>query len=102
MQSRTDEAILWCEKARQHNPEQPVYRALLAAATPQGRDGTCRPQKLAEARSSPPMTLLEHRPFDGPNYIGVPENPRPIRKNIFCFALRRGLDAGRVRPSHML
>lgn len=54
LQSRTDEAITWLEKARNHTPEHPTIRADLAAAYALGGETERAAAELAEAcRLSP-------------------------------------------------
>jgi adenylate cyclase len=50
LRSRTDEAILWLEKARSAMPGQPLYRALLASTYALKGDGERAAAELAEAR----------------------------------------------------
>ena len=63
LQSRTDEAIVWLEKARSANPTRPFIHADLAAAYGLKGDGKRAAVELAEARrlSVDPNTLFEHR-----------------------------------------
>jgi tetratricopeptide (TPR) repeat protein len=89
LQSRTDEAILWCEKARSTNPEQPVYRAHLAAAYALKGETERAAAELAEAqqlttddRYSSIARLMASQ------YIGVPKI-RDQFENTFLLALRR-------------
>jgi adenylate cyclase len=50
LQSRTDEAIIWLEKARHATPEHPGIRALLASAYALKDETECAVAELAEAR----------------------------------------------------
>jgi adenylate cyclase len=50
LQSRTDEAITWFEKARNNTPEHPTIRADLAAAYALGGEAERAAAELAEAR----------------------------------------------------
>jgi Flp pilus assembly protein TadD len=50
LQSRTDEAIMWLEKARNHTPAQSTYRSLLAAAYALNGEIERAATELAEAR----------------------------------------------------
>jgi TolB-like protein/Flp pilus assembly protein TadD len=51
LQSRTDEAIVWLEKARNAGPGHPMYRALLASAYALNGDTQLAAAELAEARN---------------------------------------------------
>jgi TolB-like protein/Flp pilus assembly protein TadD len=89
LQSRTDEAILWCEKARSANPEQPVYRAHLASAYALKGETERAAAELAEAqqltadnRYSSIARLMASQ------YIGVPKI-RDLFENTFLLGLRR-------------
>jgi TolB-like protein len=50
LESRTDEAIIWCEKARRATPAHPQFRAFLAAALALTGDTERAAAELAEAR----------------------------------------------------
>jgi TolB-like protein len=50
LQSRTDEAILWCEKARNATPAAAIFRSFLAAAYALKDDTDRAAAELAEAR----------------------------------------------------
>jgi len=50
LQSRIDQAILWCEKARSANPAHPLYRAHLASAYALKGETERAAAELAEAR----------------------------------------------------
>ena len=50
LQSRTDEAIVWCEKARNATPAHPLFRALLASAYALNGEIERAAAELAEAR----------------------------------------------------
>jgi TolB-like protein len=51
LQSRTDEAILWCERARNATPAHPQFRSFLAAAHALKGDDERAAAELTEARS---------------------------------------------------
>ena len=91
-QSRTDEAIVWCEKARNATPAHPLFRTLLASAY--ALKGEIKPAdaELAEARRlvgddryssiarlravvswGAPKVLVESTYFAGLRKAGVPE-----------------------------
>ena len=50
LQSRTDEAIVWLEKARSANPEHPIVHAFLASAYALKGETERAAAELAEAR----------------------------------------------------
>jgi len=50
LQSRTDEAIIWCEKARSATPAHPQFRIFLASAYALSGDSERAAAELAEAR----------------------------------------------------
>src|SRR6266849_9252938 len=50
LQSRTDEAIVWCEKARNANPAAAIFRSFLASAYAIGGEIERAAAELAEAR----------------------------------------------------
>jgi adenylate cyclase len=54
LQSRTDQAIIWLDKARNHTPEHPTIRADLAAAYALNGETERAAAELAEARSMSP------------------------------------------------
>ena len=51
LQSRLDEAIVWCERARNATPAHPQFRTFLAAANALKGDDDRATAELAEARS---------------------------------------------------
>ena len=92
LQSRTEEAIAWCEKARNATPAHPLFRTLLASAY--ALDGEIEPAaaELAEARRlvgddryssiarlravvswGAPKDLVETTYFAGLRKLGMPE-----------------------------
>jgi hypothetical protein len=50
LQSRTDEAIVWCEKARNATPAHPIFRTLLASGYALKGDIERALAELTEAR----------------------------------------------------
>jgi tetratricopeptide (TPR) repeat protein len=92
LQSRPDEAIVWCEKARNAAPAAPIFRTLLASAYAlKGETGRARAE-LAEARRlvgddryssiahlrsvvswGAPQILVETTYFAGLRRAGIPE-----------------------------
>ena len=83
LQSRTDEAIFWLEKARAATPEPPQPHACLAAAYALKGETERATAELAEARRlSGEGSLFEHRSNEGPNYAGAGD-PRLARGHLF-------------------
>ena len=50
LQSRTDEAVIWLQKARNHTPEHPTIRGDLASAYALNSEAERAATELAEAR----------------------------------------------------
>jgi TolB-like protein/DNA-binding SARP family transcriptional activator/Tfp pilus assembly protein PilF len=94
LQSRIDQAIEWCEKARNATPAHPLFRALLASAYALKGEIPRAVAELAEARRlvgddryssierlralvswGAPKELLEATYFAGLRKAGVPETP---------------------------
>jgi TolB-like protein/Flp pilus assembly protein TadD len=92
LQSRTDEAVVWCEKARNATPGHPLFRALLASAYALKGEIERAVAELAEARKlvgddryssiarlravvswGAPKDLVETTYFAGLRKAGVPE-----------------------------
>ena len=92
LQSRTDEAIVWCEKARNATPAHPLFRLLLASAYALKGELEPAAAELAEARKlvgddryssiarlrevvswGVPKDLVETTYFAGLRKAGVPE-----------------------------
>jgi TolB-like protein/Flp pilus assembly protein TadD len=92
LQSRTDEAVVWCEKARNATPGHPLFRALLASAYALKGEIERAVAELAEARRlvgddryssiarlravvswGAPKDLVETTYFAGLRKAGVPE-----------------------------
>jgi TolB-like protein/Tfp pilus assembly protein PilF len=92
LRSRTDEAIAWCERARNATPAHPLFRALLAAAYALKGEMEPAAAELAEARRlvgddryssivrlrevvswGAPKDLVEATYFAGLRKAGVPE-----------------------------
>jgi adenylate cyclase len=74
VQSRTDEAIVWFEKARSANPRHPQYHAYLASAYALKGDTECAAIELIEARrlSGDDRYSSIARLKAGGIYMGVP------------------------------
>jgi adenylate cyclase len=92
LQSRVDEAIVWCERARNATPAHPLFRILLASAFGLKGEIEHAVTELAEARrlvgddryssiaglravvsSGAPKVLVESSYFAGLRKAGVPE-----------------------------
>ena len=92
LQSHTDAAIVWCEKARNATPAHPLFRTLLASAYALKGDSASAAAELAEARRlvgddryssitrlravvswGAPKDLVEATYFAGLRRAGVPE-----------------------------
>ena len=77
LQSRTDEAILWFEKARNAAPAQPqlphIPRLCLCS---QRRDRTRRRRARRSPQAGRRRSLLHHRPLAGRRILGGAEGPR--------------------------
>jgi predicted Zn-dependent protease len=91
LQSRTDEAIRWFERARIANPEQPFPPAYLASAYALGGETKRAAAELAEARKlfrNDWLSSIAHvRRFSGfgaSGYWGVPEVRRLFEETYFA------------------
>ena len=94
LQSRTDEAILWLEKARSANPESPFVHASLASAYGLKGETERAAAELAEARRlSGEGSLFEHRSLEGRRILRGAEDPRLVRSHLFRRPAQ-GRDAG--------
>jgi tetratricopeptide (TPR) repeat protein len=69
LQSRTEEAILWFEKARNFDPRYRLARAYLPAYALTGETARAA-ARLAEAASYPLIAAFQHRPFEGERILG--------------------------------
>jgi TolB-like protein/Tfp pilus assembly protein PilF len=93
LQSRTDEAVVWCERARNATPAHPLFRALLASSYALKGEMELATDELAEARKlvgddryssiarlravvswGAPKDLVETIYFAGLRKAGVPES----------------------------
>jgi adenylate cyclase len=89
LQSRTDEAIVWFERARSAIPTLPFHYSRLAAAYALRGETERAAAELAEARRlEGRRSFCEHRPSEGISrrMVGGAENPRIVRSHLFCRA----------------
>jgi tetratricopeptide (TPR) repeat protein len=91
VQSRTDEAIVWLEKARSANPRasasSPLSRVGLC---PQRRERACRRRTRRSPQAEPRRSFFKPRPLEGRRIflriiriLGGAEDPRLIRNHLF-------------------
>jgi tetratricopeptide (TPR) repeat protein len=95
MQSHTNEAIVWLEKARSAGPQLPSTHAWLAAASALNGEIGRAAAELAQARGlSRDGRYLSH-PFEGHRTFRRAEDPRLARKHLFQWPAK-GRHAGGV------
>jgi tetratricopeptide (TPR) repeat protein len=99
LQSHTDEAILWLERARSANPARPLPRVSLAAAYGIKGEGEHAAAELAEARRLSGdldrfSTIARFAEPAQQNCHGA-EDPRLVRSHIFRWSAQ-GRNAGGV------
>jgi tetratricopeptide (TPR) repeat protein len=95
LQSRVDEAILWFEKARSANPEQPLPHAYLASAYVIKGEAQRAAAELAEARrlsGDDRYASLARLKAVGP-FWGA-EDPRLVRATYFAGLRKAGMPEG--------
>jgi tetratricopeptide (TPR) repeat protein len=84
LQSRTDDAILWIEKARTANPALSFVHAWLASAYALKGKTERAAAELAKARSLRGQgSSCEHRSHSGHRTLGGTEDPRLARNHVF-------------------
>jgi tetratricopeptide (TPR) repeat protein len=89
LQSRTDEAILWLEKARNANPVHPLSRAALASAYALKGETGCAAVELAEARKlSGDNRFSSLARLKAPQYFGAPK-VRALFETTYLAGLRK-------------
>ena len=89
LQSRTDEAILWLEKARSANPAHPTSsRPSRLRLRPQRRDRTRRRRTRRSPQAEPRRSLFEHRPPEGHRTFGRAEY-RALFEATYLAGLRK-------------
>ena len=90
LQSRTDEAIVWLEKARSANPAHPMFTPILAAAYALKGETERAAAELAEARRlRRRRSLFEHRPLTGLREISGCRRSAPCSKPLISPACAR-------------
>ena len=99
LQSRTDEAIVWCEKARNATPAHPqlphIPRLCLCS---QRRDRTRRRRARRSPQAGRRRSLFQHRPLAGRRILGGAEGPRLGRNHLFRRSAQ-GRGAGGMNPN---
>jgi predicted Zn-dependent protease len=90
LQSRTDDAVVWLERARNANPNHPIFRAWLASAYALHGDIERAAAELAEARkmSGDDRFLSRARMQAVYGYWGVP-NVRALFEATYLAGLRK-------------
>jgi tetratricopeptide (TPR) repeat protein len=84
VQSRTNKAIVWLEKARRANPQLPSVHAMLAAAYALNGEIDHATSELAEARGlSPRRALFKHVSVEGNRIFRRAEGLRHARNHLF-------------------
>jgi adenylate cyclase len=93
VQSRTDEAIVWLEKARSTNPRHPQFRAYLASAYALKGENERAAVELAEARrlSGDDRYSNIARLKAAAIYSGVPEALALFENTFFVGLLKAGM-----------
>jgi TolB-like protein/Tfp pilus assembly protein PilF len=89
LQSRIDQAILWCQKARSANPAHPLYRAHLASAYALKGETERAAAELTEARkltADRRYSSIAH--LTAAQYLGVPKI-RALVENTYLVGLRK-------------
>jgi adenylate cyclase len=89
LQSRTDEAIIWLENARNHTPAHSITRSFLAAAYALNRETGRAAVELAEARRlSPDDRFSSLARLEASRYWGVP-SIRALFETTYLRGLRK-------------
>jgi tetratricopeptide (TPR) repeat protein len=96
LQSRTDQAIIWLEKARGVMPGRPDVHASLAAAYALKGGTESAAAELAEAALEQRRPVYEHRPIKGRRKFRSAEDLGLVRSHLFRRSAQ-GRDAGGVR-----
>jgi tetratricopeptide (TPR) repeat protein len=95
LQSRVDEAILWCEQARSANPAHPVYRAHLASAYALKGNTERAAAELAEAqRLTADGRYSNVGRLVAAQYIGVPKIRALVEATYFAGLRKAGMPEG--------
>ena len=96
LQSHTDEAIVWLEKARSAMPAAPIpSQPPRLRLCPQRRDRTRRRRTRRSPEAERRRSFFEHRPPEGRSgcMVGGAEDPRAVRSHLFRRSAQ-GRDAG--------
>ena len=89
LQSRVDEAVLWCEKARSANPAHPLFRAHLASAYALRGETERAAAELAEARRLTADGRYSNiARLTAAQYVGAPKI-RALIENTYFAGLRK-------------
>jgi tetratricopeptide (TPR) repeat protein len=96
LQSRTDEAITWYEKARNHTPAQSVIRSWLASAYALNDEPDRATAELAEARRlSSDNRFSSLARLQAVGYLGVPKIRALFEATYFAGLRKAGMLEGR-------
>ena len=88
LQSHTEEAIIWLERARNAIPAHSIFRASLAAANALGGDGERAAAELAEARRLSPDDRYSSLARLRTAYYGAPKH-NALREATYFAGLRK-------------
>ena len=91
LQSRTDEAILWLEKARSANPEHPLHRAYLASAYALKGETERAAAELAEAQRLSDGRYSSIARLRSTGYFGVPTIRALFEATLFAGLRKAGM-----------
>ena len=83
LQSRTDEAIVWCEKARNAAPAHPQFRIFLASAYALKGDTERAAAGSPKHADGSETIVMPASPACGPPILGGAKSPRSGRNHLF-------------------